>query len=342
MHSLPALDIRTKQNHSPHVVILGAGASRAAFPNGDALGIVPPLMADLIERTGLTGVFRDFDLPVKNQNFEELYDALSTSGSDPGLLETIERRVQEYFSEMRLPNTATLYDRLILSLRSKDLIATFNWDPYLIQSYRRNLAIKELPQIVFLHGNIGIGICKKDKLKGYVDQVCTKCGHSLKATKLLYPVRQKHYAQNEFIQNEWQILQNTLRRAYIVTIFGYAAPSTDIEARQLLLDAWKNNPTLPLAEIDIIDTNKRAILEKTWQDFIHKTHYGIFDDISNTHLLRHPRRSCEAFAMATLQQTPWRENKLPAYPSLSALHHWLNPLLAEENSGTFSGNPCPT
>ena len=38
MPTLPALDLKTNINHSPHVVILGAGASKAAFPIGDANG----------------------------------------------------------------------------------------------------------------------------------------------------------------------------------------------------------------------------------------------------------------------------------------------------------------
>ena len=36
MPRLPAFDPRKQINHSPHVVILGAGASWAAFPSGDA------------------------------------------------------------------------------------------------------------------------------------------------------------------------------------------------------------------------------------------------------------------------------------------------------------------
>ncbi len=37
----------------PHVVILGAGASLAAFPNGDANGISLPLMYNFIKKLGL-------------------------------------------------------------------------------------------------------------------------------------------------------------------------------------------------------------------------------------------------------------------------------------------------
>ena len=38
MPTLPALDLKTNINNSPHLVILGAGASKAAFPKGDAKG----------------------------------------------------------------------------------------------------------------------------------------------------------------------------------------------------------------------------------------------------------------------------------------------------------------
>ena len=40
----------------PHIVLLGAGASRAAFPSGDANGRKLPLMADFVESLGLLGV----------------------------------------------------------------------------------------------------------------------------------------------------------------------------------------------------------------------------------------------------------------------------------------------
>jgi hypothetical protein len=35
---------------------------------------------------------------------------------------------------MEIPDHVTLYDELLLTLRSKDLIATFNWDPLLLQA----------------------------------------------------------------------------------------------------------------------------------------------------------------------------------------------------------------
>ena len=49
----------------------------------------------------------------------------------------LEATIREYMSSFELPNKATIYDFLVLSLTSKDLIATFNWDPFLVQALSR-------------------------------------------------------------------------------------------------------------------------------------------------------------------------------------------------------------
>ena len=101
---------------------------------------------------------------------------------------------------MRLPDELTLYDKIILCLRKKDLIATFNWDPFLALAYRRNLHIKELPRIVFLHGNVAIGVCLEDKVKGDMGEKCPKCGKYFQQTGLLYPIRDKNYKKIHLLQ----------------------------------------------------------------------------------------------------------------------------------------------
>lgn len=45
--------------------------------------------------------------------------------------------------------------------------------------------------------------------------------------------------------------------------------------------------------------------------------------------------------MATLQNGPWPDNPFPRFNSLPELHDWVVPLVAEEEAGRFSGNPCP-
>lgn len=160
---LPALDLSTGINHSPHVVILGAGASRASFPKGDANGKRLPVMADLIECLELNSLMEAAGF--KNvSDFEAIYDEISTSGQHPSLKAEIESRVKTYFEALEMPDTPTLYDFLILSLRETDFIATFNWDPFLVKAYIRHREIAKLPRLLFLHGNVMIGVCHRPNL----------------------------------------------------------------------------------------------------------------------------------------------------------------------------------
>jgi hypothetical protein len=137
MPTLPDLDTKTGVNHSPHVVILGAGASKAAFPCGDPKGRVVPVMHQLIECLDLAASLKGAGF-VDPTDFEAIYDELATTECNPRLVDEIEGRVRKYFASMVLPTDVTLYDRLILSMRETDLIATFNWDPFLPLAYARN------------------------------------------------------------------------------------------------------------------------------------------------------------------------------------------------------------
>jgi hypothetical protein len=340
MARLPQFDPIRSVNHSPHVVILGAGASKASFPTGDAIGRPLPLLADLIDCLALKNIFRSAGLSEK-EDFESIYDDLATTGRNPSLQREIELRVRAYFESLVLPESATLYDYLLLSLREHDLIATFNWDPFLARAFMRNRNIAGLPEIVFLHGNVEIAICVEDRVKGFRGDACRTCGRPLVPTRLLYPVRNKDYKSDPFIAGEWSRLKDFLSDAYMLSIFGYSAPTTDAAAVEILSNAWTKNPTFELGQVNIIDVKSERKLEKTWRPFFCRSHYGIHKSLSTTWLFRHPRRSGEALAMATLQNDPWRDNCLPPFRTLSDLHAWIAPLIAEEQSGTFSGQPCP-
>lgn len=342
MPSLPPLDIKTNTNHAPHVVILGAGASLAALPNGDRHGMPLPLMGNLMEIVGLTPLLEEHNITTPINDFEAFYDELATDDSNKALLQGMEETIHDYFVELELPNEATLYDYLLLALREKDLIATFNWDPFLAQAYRRNTIIRKLPHIVFLHGNVEIGMCETHKRKGYVFQVCPDCDSQLTPSRLLYPVKQKDYSADAFIKNEWDVLRDFLQRAYFITVFGYSAPTTDVEARELMLGEWRNNPSMELGQINIVDIRTREELETAWEDFFIRQHYGIYKELVDTYLFRHPRRTCDAFAMATLQQQPWRENPFPQLEDLGQIQDWVRPLLDEEEQGMLTGDPCPS
>ena len=347
MSSLPALDINTQMNHSPHVVILGAGASIASTILNPERNAKPlPAMANLVETLGLEPLITRHGVTCKGQNFEAFYDALSQSGNHPGLLSELEQAIYDYFAGLHLPEEATLYDYLVLSLREKDIIATFNWDPFLAQAFVRNMHIvgyERMPQIAFLHGNVAIGVCYDCKTMGWRENCCTTCDRGFSSSKLLYPVGQKDYASDEFITSEWDRLRWHMKHAYYITVFGYSAPKTDAQARKLLLDEWQANPVQELAEIDIVDilaSSDRPVLEANWHEFFVRSHYALIDTLQRSQLFSHPRRSCDAFAMATLQQDPWPDNKFPQGISLDDLHDWIQPLIEEEKDGKFSGRTC--
>lgn len=339
MPTLPAIDLNSGVILSPHVVILGAGASAATCPNGDRNGVRLPVMKDFISVVGLEDLLAKAGWSDSKSNFEDFYDSLSRSGEHAEVLNELEQRVYKYFAALALPDNPTPYDYLLLGLRKKDVVATFNWDPLLVQAFRRNVSLRELPQMVFLHGNVGVGVCLEDRVKGFMGDTCHKCGRPLGPTKLLYPIGQKNYDSDPFIRGEWEILREAISEAYMMQIFGYSAPRTDVEAKSIMHSAWDTNQTHELAEIEIVDMKPPEEVRETWADFIVRQHYGVSDQIRHTWMFRHPRRSCEALAAATLQNSPLPNNPYPTFTSIQELQEWVSPLVAEEVEYEKKGTP---
>lgn len=342
--SLPPLD--NNVNLAPHVVLLGAGASIAAYRAWGSTGPTLPSMQDLIDVLDLRNEIRNYGYDVGDLNFEAFYDNLTSSGNHEKLRALIEHRVFEYFSKLKLPDSPTIYDYLVLSLRKKDVIATFNWDPLLPQAFMRNEGATRVhrPRILFLHGNVLVGVCTKNGTAGGSGQSCSKCGDPFEPSRLLYPVKHKDYVSDPFIKAQWDMLRSYLERGYYLTIFGYSAPETDVEARSLMLEVWKANSTQELCEVDIIDVKPRSEVEASWGEFFYKQHYMVRNDIWDSYPFRHPRRSCDAFAASTLMLDPWDENPFPKFTSLEELQSWVHPLIEEEesyetNRAPFSGKP---
>ena len=301
---------------SSHTFLLGAGASRAAFLNGDKYGRKLPLMSDFIEIVGLEEFLDKNGIDFSNQNIEEIYDGLYSKDPNSKLLEELNERIINYFSLLKIPDEVTPYDELILSLQRKDAIFSFNWDPLLLQAFFRNSIMKELPQICFLHGNVLVGICEKDKRYGYLGNRCSICNEKFSPSKLLFPIRKKNYNKDPFIENQWKLLNYFLDKSFIFSIFGYSAPTTDVEARGLMLNAWGKNKRYEFNEINIIDIKPEDEVEKNWAGFIYKSHGGIYNNIRNSRSFLYARRSCESFGDAIMQSDPWSENNLPKFKRL--------------------------
>lgn len=327
--SLPALDTLLNANHSPHVVILGAGASRAACPVGDKNGRVLPLMADLMSVIDLKDILpRALRATASSHNFESVYGTLAESSED--LAHEVEQRVRSYLGSLQLPSHVTVYDLLVLTLRSKDLIATFNWDPFLLQALERNHDVAPMPTVAFLHGGVGLGFCGEHRVKGLTPNDCPSCRKPLEEAPILLPIKTKGYRTHLLLSAEWDLLSETLEHAYLLTIFGYAAPASDVEARDIMFKAWKMNRVRSLARIEVIDVLGRRVLEARWQDFVLDSHWGARRRFSGAMQALHPRRSCEGYASATLQQDPWSYMPVPRFRRLDRLQEWIKPLVREE------------
>ncbi len=94
-----------------------------------------PVTANFIQVLGLEPILEKHGIEVVDGNFEQTYSRIAV---DPNLSEVcakLEGEIRGYFADLELPEHPTVYDHLLLSLRKKDVIATFNWDPFLIQAY---------------------------------------------------------------------------------------------------------------------------------------------------------------------------------------------------------------
>lgn len=310
----------------PHVVLTGAGASRAVSPNGDANGKPLPLMNDIIDLLDLGVLLKETGIPYRKRNFEDVYAEIHNKNKHNIVRRKIETRIYEYFEKLVLPNHPTIYDYLVLCLREKDVIATFNWDPFLVQAYQRNRWIGSLPRLLFLHGNVKIACCINDKILGLKGNFCSKCRQRLEPTRLLYPVTKKNYEEDPMLSTQWKDLRNDMTDAFMFTVFGYSAPSSDVGAIDLLKKGWGSPEQRVMEETEIIDIKEEGELTKVWDSFIHSHHYSISTDFFDSCLARHPRRTGEMYMAQIINGLCAEGNPVPKDVAFSELKVWFQKL----------------
>jgi hypothetical protein len=323
-------------NEGPmHVVILGAGASIATtLRNREPSGRELPSMDNLVEVVGLKELVADLDIPERS-NFEEIYSTLHKRDSEAESLKRIEARIRDYFTKMSLPEAPTIYDYLVLALRPKDLIATFNWDPLLYQAWCRNRDVGDPPRLAFLHGNVAIGYSTEDEQAGPSGYYSNETGNRFKPTKLLYPVTEKNYTDSSFISRQWKRLTRALEHCKRVTIFGYGAPDTDVEAISLMKDSWGKKHDRNMEQFEVIDIRPEDEVTADWDRFIHSHHYDYWKSYFSSILAKYPRRTGERFMTQFLPMTPGEAfqepNPVPQdVDTLKDLQDWHSDLIEAE------------
>ena len=115
---------------------------------------------------------------------------------------------------------------------------------------------------------------------------CGECREPYEAVQLFYPVWQKNYQADGFVADQWETLRAFMKHAYWITIFGYSAPATDVEALQLLNDMATENSLRAWGDVEIIDIKEQHELHEKWKPLFVRGHYSLLSRFARQHPLK--------------------------------------------------------
>lgn len=164
---------------------------------------------------------------------------------------------------------------------------------------------------------------------GCVRSGCSKCG-TFNPTELLYAVTQKDYNQNDFLKGMWTNLNSALEVAWIITMFGYSAPKTDVEALNLMKRGWGSVENRELEDVEIVNIDSEDNMLTAFDAFIHTHHHLYAQDFYDSLIPNHPRRTCEV-NWARLMECKFVDNHpLPKDADFPELWEWFGERLDVE------------
>ena len=318
----------------PHVVVLGAGASIAALPGGDRNGKKLPDMKGLASVPDVRALLAAAGIEDPEVDFEVAYSRIRADPEQQTVADRIDRAVRDYFDDIEIVDDPTIYDHLLLGLRPKDVVATFNWDPLIVQAERRLrlLDVTELPQVLFLHGNVAITVCLEHEQAGLRRSRCQVCGRPMEPVPLLYPVTEKNYEANAFIRYAWDGLRWGLKNGVLVTVFGYRAPDSDVAAIEEFKGAWGTPEERQFEQFEVVGRPGAdpEHLRATWDAFIHTHHYRVHTSFFDSWIANHPRRSAEGWYKQHIQANFIDNNPVPRDLDLESTADWYRELMRYE------------
>jgi hypothetical protein len=289
---------------SNNIVILGAGASAATM---QALGLPGPSTMDrFIEDAKLDYVLDKIKLTTTSRNLETIYSEIEEKPEYAHIKNELEKKIYHYISRFSLPHDqVSLYDLLFLSLRHNDCLATFNWDRLLVQAYYRVATKMDawgisnpfslLPIPIFLHGNVGVGICCEHRKYGENNDNCPVCKKKLEKMPLLYPSKTKNYTDNIYISDAWKRLKVNLNYSRFLTIFGYGAPASDFAVMDIFKREYGDVKKKFINRFEVVDVKGRDVIYNTWNPFIDHNGCDYFDCILNTMIMQYPHQDIDIF-----------------------------------------------
>lgn len=129
-------------------------------------------------------------------------------------------------------------------------------------------------------------------------------------------------------------MADLLKHAFMVSIFGYGAPTSDASAIALLKNAWGSVDERSMEEFEIIDVRDEDDLRETWSPFIHTHHYRVENSFYDSWIANHPRRTGEAYLNQFLKAQFIENNPLPKNADFEELWSWYDRLQEVEDAHT--------
>ena len=152
-------------------------------------------------------------------------------------------------------------------------------------------------------------------------------------------IRQVCPGMRSHLKNEWGFLTYALRSSFLVTVFGYGAPETDVEAVRLMTEAWGNPEQRNLEQFEIIDIQAQEVVYDRWSSLIHSDHYDCSTDYFESALAYFPRRTGESslrqFLPSTEDEAFQEPNPVPRdFSTLDQMWDWFRPLIEAEEKAS--------
>ena len=134
------------------------------------------------------------------------------------------------------------------------------------------------------------------------------------------------------IRAQWDALAILLNGAFLLTIFGYGAPDTDVDAMRLMGKGWGSPDARAMEEIEIIDRPgcDEDEMKHRWRGLIHSHHYQVHDNFFDSMVAHNPRRSVETQTKRFYGRREYESNRAPVARTLEELRSWYSVLVDGE------------
>ena len=148
---------------------------------------------------------------------------------------------------------------------------------------------------------------------------------------MLYPIEKKNYFDgNSYTASSWKDAEDEFSKAFTITIFGYSAPTSDIEAVEILKKSWLEKSNRKFEHVKVIDTLESETLYERWKAFTPTLHLKPVSSFEESRLWSWPRRSCEALLFPMSQGMPCEAFPLPETDSLNELQNFIKEIARYE------------